>query len=513
MKHKIWEYTETELKKLPETELIKILNEMAIEVYKKDYFQVFNYDYDTDLIQNYRRLKKKYELQHPIIVEKIDGNSGQRNFLDIWTDIWNMRITQQPENCILYGLCAMSQIFNNVITMRGIEDDIRLHLCIIMPTASGKSEGNNMIIEFCDAVDFSYSLPGEFSPATLIGTVNKSIIDSNIAAKAFTEESEEWRDPKQYGILDTKNFIMFDEGEAIMHTTPRTEGAQRILQLAMNRHGSATNTITNDLVNGTVEINPNCNVIITSFYQDHFKETLLNRGMLQRMIIFYKSENDIDRHKIRNYMYDNMIAIKKGETAEDGVKKVNNKLQTRDALFEEIKQETKKLRIRHVNTKYVYLHEDALERLKEKTIELQNIIPNMTPYQVDIWETLISRIAPTFIKVAAIYALMDYRETIEANDVDKSAAILSQTLQSIAFFMIGKISDTKTTDGYMSIYKRLKISYKHNKMSEPEWINIVINLFGLSVANAKKQISNLKAGKKLMLRIDINNGEKKLELV
>lgn len=516
MEKDIWSYTDDELKEMKEQDLIKILNDMTNVVYEKDFYQVFDCDMLTidDQINDYNILKTKYQVKFGISDVGVDTEPGDRNFMDIWSEIWNARIIGQDIPCTLYGLCAISQIFDNDIsTERGTGDDIRIHLCMIMPTASGKSEGNNMLIDFCRLVGITYALPEEFSPATLIGTVNKSIIDSNIAAKAFTKDHEDWRDPEQIGILGTKDFLIFDEGENILHTTPRTEGAQRILQHAMNRHGSATNVVTNELVNGKIEVFPNCNIVITSYYMNQFKETLLNRGLLQRMIIYFRAENDINRNVIRDFIYDSMVEIKEGESIEDGMQKIKTKKEREEELAEELKREVSKLRARHANTKFLVLQEGTKDRFKFHTHQLQKIVPNMTPYQRNIWESMISRIAPTFIKLSAIYALMNYRVEIVPKDADNAAKLLMETMQSIAFFMLSKIPANTKTEGYVPVYNKLKHNYKNKKFDDSEWLNIMVTTFGVSLNNAKKLIEDLKANGKLVARIDINSGERKNELV
>ena len=515
MKKNIWEYKDKELDKLKDREFIIILNQMTHEIYNDDYYERFDYDNveQDHLKHNYKFLCNKYKLKNPVEEYNVDSEVKGKNFIDIWKTIWDNRITQQSETCTLYALCAMSQIFKDIPLVRGaVKDDLRIHLCNIAPTATGKSEGNNMLIEFCNNSDFTYSVVGEFSPATLVGTINKSTVDANNIMKA-REGDDEWRDPSQVGMLGDSHFIMFDEGEAIMHTTPRTEGSQQILQKAMNRYNSAANLVSNRLVNGTVEYNPNCSVIITSFYQTHFKESLLDRGMLQRMIIFYKDESDVNRVAISDYMYDGMEELKAGETSNELFDRIDYNLAHEKAMFEELRKETNKLRIRHTNTRGVVLDVGVKERFKEKTHELRNVIPEMTPYQNGIWQTLISRVTPTFMKIAAIYALMDYRDTIETKDVDKAAAMLQTTMQSVAIFMIGKISSEKTTDIHLPVYKKLKSKYNHKKMVEVEWINTIINVTGVGFTSATKLVGDLKASKKLLLRTDINTNEKKFELV
>ncbi len=507
---KLCEYDHSKLKRMTEQELMVLLNKMTNEAYNKDYYEVYGFEPTPkdELIDLYFLLKEKIDIKEYTDVS--EGKPGERNFFDIWFELWDHRITSQDECKVLYGLCAVSQIFRHIKTKRNIEDDLRIHLCVIMPTATGKSEGNSMLIEFCKITEMKYSQPEEYSPATLIGSFDKNIHEMNIAEEQFENDPEKyphWRDPVKHGMLSDSNFVIFDEGENILHTTNRTEGAQRILQHAMNRHGSETNKVTNKLVAAEVEVFPNCNIAITSYYQDHFKETLLNRGLLQRTLIFFKNESDVRRDEIRDFMVDKMVEIGYDETVEDGIDKINTNKKYEEDLFNELKNEVTKLRARHAGTEYVMLRKGVKDRLKYHMHQLQDVIPNMSPYQVEIWETMISRLTPSMLKIAALYALVDYREVIEIKDVDKAAQILMKTMQSIAFFMLSKITPHKATDGYISIYTQLAVDHKHQKKSETEWIDTIINLAGISPNSAKKLYKELKADKKIQPRIDAKTGE------
>lgn len=514
-------YDEQQLRRMKEQEIITILNNMTREAYDKDYFEVFGFDLEREeMIKIYDKLKIRIDVQEheePVPV----GIPGKKNFIDIWSEIWDGRIISQDECKILYGLCAVSQLFNHIQIVKNVKDDVRIHLCVIMPTATGKSEGNTMLIEYCKRlsdtkiIQMTYATPGEYSPATLVGSFDKHINDANIASGQYENDPErypDWRDPIKYGMLATSNFVIFDEAENILKTTPRTEGAQRILQETMNRYGSETNVVSNHIIAGKVEYNPSCNISMTSFYQDSFKETLLSRGLLQRTIIFYKSEDDVKRDEIQDFQINKMVEISNSESVADGLKKIGSINKREEELFDELNLEVKKLIARHAGTQYIMLRTGVKDRVKFHINELRDVIPNMSPYQKEVWETMISRITPSILKISAIYALIDYREVIEEKDVDNAAKILNQTMKSIAIFMLSKIPAFRATDGYNNLYNKLKVDYKHHKMTNGEWVDKIMVVAGISSESAKRKYSELKASKKIVPRMDIKTGETKFML-
>ena len=286
-----------------EHDLLVLLNKMVQTIYNKTYYEMFNCEINdkVELINNYRTLERQYfialgndreEKKDEVKIEKAD------TFHDVWMNLWKKQIHLQDDVGELYCLTVASQMFRHVKIQRNqVEDDIRIHPCVIMPSGTGKSEGNTFTANFCKrcpSVNLNCALPEEFSNSTMIGTFNSSKYQYNLSSK-LQPGDEEYLDPNRLGLLGTHNFIMFDEGENILKPSQRAEGIQRILQHAMNRHGSETNLVTNDLVNSTIECQPNCSIAITSYYLNEFKTTLLDRGLLQRMVIIIKSPYEINR--------------------------------------------------------------------------------------------------------------------------------------------------------------------------------------------------------------------------
>jgi len=505
---------------MPERELIILLNNLSQVVYSKDYYQIFDYDNTEreELVNNYYIMIKRYNIINPVLEQVSTDIGSKRNFLDVWMEIWKKSVYGMDEIGEIYGLSVLSQLFRNTYIVRGgVKDDLRIHICLIAPTGSGKSEGNvltGLFCQKCPAAGLTAIMPEEYSPATMIGTVNRNIINSNIAAKANDPSNPDWRDPIRLGALGTQNFLMFDEAENILKTTTRTEGMQRILQHAMNRYGSPTNVVSNDLVDGKVECSPNCNIIFTSFYLEEFKDTLLTRGLLQRMLVIYKDSKDVDRDRISNYIIDGLEEMDQGEDTDSVMQRVTDKQNEIVELYKELDSITASLMIRHTGTQNIFLMRGVKDQLKSQREELKSIIPAMSPFQHEQWEAMLSRIAPMFIKTSSIYAMADGREYITADDIKRAAKVINFSMQSVAFFMMSKISSKKTSDELQQTYDKMRRKHRQKKNSEEEWINIIIEMFGISTSKAKRLVDDLKQSDKLKQRTSTADGTTKLlELV
>ena len=141
---------------------------------------------------------------------------------------------------------------------RGVKDDLRLHACVIMPSGMAKSEFNDILAEFADIADKTYYSVGEFKINKLIGEINKKIVSNNMRINAFSKKDRGWVDPIEPGVLASFDYVVFDEGEAVLdHKKIRI---QAILDKTMNRIGSKGNMITS--TDNRIHSNP------ARFYRD-----------------------------------------------------------------------------------------------------------------------------------------------------------------------------------------------------------------------------------------------------
>ena len=505
-----------------EHDLLVLLNKMVQTIYNKTYYEMFNCEINdkVELINNYRTLERQYfialgndkeEKQDEVKIEKAD------TFHDVWMNLWKKQIHLQDDVGELYCLTVASQMFRHVKIQRNqVEDDIRIHPCVIMPSGTGKSEGNTFTANFCKrcpSVNLNCALPEEFSNSTMIGTFNSSKYQYNLSSK-LQPGDEEYLDPNRLGLLGTHNFIMFDEGENILKPSQRAEGIQRILQHAMNRHGSETNLVTNDLVNSTIECQPNCSIAITSYYLNEFKTTLLDRGLLQRMVIIIKSPYEINRRAIEKFILDNTDTIKDGESIEDFNKRRNVKYDNIDHLYKKLNKLAGELLLKHQETSFIYMKEDAKAAIEEHKDIIREIVPNLTSHQMDIWETMVSRLTPMFIKISALYALLDGRNYVEVQDVLKAYKVLESSMRGVVFFLMDKVASTEISDGTTNIYNRVVVKMRNKKLTEENWVSELISMFGMSASKAQTVVKDLKLANKLKLRKSLTDPNLRLlELV
>lgn len=484
---------------------IEIANGLCQKLYGQSYHEVFGFDSidDDEIIANITGLERKTSFTGQRDIYRKDTGS----FLDIWRASWNSVVSNQPILCELYGLCAMSQVLKHVRMPKagGEEDDIRYHICSIMPSGTGKSEGNNQLAIFARQMDLVYATVDRYNDASLVGSVNRQAIDHNTKHNKNPGDPA-YLDPDEKGILRKSDFVVFDEGENILKTTKETEGAQRYLQKAMNRYGSEGNYVTNTLVGHAIGGHPDCSIVITSYYLQEFQTTLLDRGLLQRMIVYIQEENYGIRTTILNTIIDGIPVF---ENDPEEIKSHINALRTnRIKHVGNIRDEAKRIKAFHLNTELVSIKLSARDVLRAGIFEIRELMPFMLG-QKQIWESMVTRLTVNLLKTATIHALINYRTYIDDLDARYAVNLMLRTMPSLAIFLKEKVStevDKKTTN----LFNVLRRKFIGDKFSLEEWIEICMREFNLSSARSSEMIKTMIENGKMQ---EVRSNDKKVFLI
>lgn len=520
--------THEDFNKMSYSELKEYANELCLNFFGKNIIETFDNDLigTEELIYEIMQLQKKIrfrdfnakcanermELNKPATIQApltLDDEDKKKTFIDYWREKWDMRIVHQDIPRDLYCLSFLSQYFRDKTIFRGsgAEEDIRIHVCLIMPSGTGKSDGNDILSQVCEMAGLSTYYLDRYTDAILTGSIDQKKVERNTKLRANPGDPH-YQNPVQRSVLEMYNFIVYDEGENILKTGSGTEGAQRYLQKAMNRYGSAANRVTNTLVGNSVECYPNCNVIVTSYYLEQFKETLLKRGLLQRMIVFITEENESQRTDIINRIVDSVPTFK--NNVNEARQKKEVLMAMNDVIDAKIMHELKMLKEHHKDTTSIYIQEGVPDVIKEIIAQLRDILPMMS-HQREVWNSMISRLTVNILKISTLFALMNYRDYVIEQDVRNAANILLQTMDSVGFFLKKHMKHYVTAQT-MSYYNSLKKTTKVGiPMSEKEMVEFVIEKFKVDEIKAHSIIDSLAMTNKI--NVTFNDGVKKFRIV
>lgn len=431
------------LDKKSDEELRIYLNELCQKIYAAEYFEIFDFEPLTrdDMIQKCIYLKNKLD-----IIDH-DGNKGskERNFLDIWRDWWDIRIGHQSDIRDMYAFVGLSQIMRHVQIPRSVDDDLRIHFAVIAPPATGKSEANDLLADFCDLVDLKMHFVGH-----------------------------SWLNAPRANIFKSKNIVCFDEGKAVLKA-----GNNVIMMLlaTMNRHNSRGNSIIVEKQGEEITINPAASILITTYPPDDIKKHFRN-GLLQRIITYFQMEDPLRRSAITDHIINSIPTFKDdiNEAREENLQRSK----TIEILKNEIKTEVEKLRDYHEKTDYVFMREGANDVVDNYINELRNIMPNMDTSQQMLWNEMMSRLTINLIKLSALYALMNYRNYITNDDVHNAACIMFPVARSVAIFITRGMKMDVSDKKYKHLYDLMKRDWLGYRFTTSGWQKIMETQYNVS---------------------------------
>lgn len=514
-------------KSLPYDDLKKVTDKLCREIHNnKGYIEVYGtdlVDFDdlvdhaihlqelialrdlTQKVINEKEVLVKPKLESQTELELVHEHS--QTVLDLWRHKWDNRIVHQEIPRDLYCLAFLSQHFKHITLYRNVDEDIRIHVCLIMPSGTGKSDGNDILAKMCELTGLGTHFIDRYTDAILTGSVDQKKIDRNTRMK-FKAGDAGYQDPQQKSVLELYDIVFFDEGENILKTTPATEGAQRILQKAMNRIGSAANKVTNSLVGNSVECYPASSIIITSYFLKEFSKTLLERGLLQRMVVYIAPENDEHRVDIINMIIDSVPTfVDNISEAQDKKERQQHENYDIDA---KIIAEIDYLKEFHKDTTSIFIKEDVKPIIKEIIFALRDMLP-MQSSQRDIWNSMISRLTINILKMSSLFAIMNYRTYVTEYDVRQSAAILMKTMESVGIFLKYNV-DAEDNKFIRSCYNSLKrCHYVGVPVEEKLLVDYLTAKMNLSAENAREVIDSLISINKI--GVTMVDGKRKMKIL
>lgn len=464
----------------------KLYNEVStlcIELWGRDYTDVFG---DSEFESLFSLKEKASYLKEQLdLHEKATDEERQREYEQAfpyrlkrkWKKAFGIAVKSQPMFSELYYYYFLGQWFRDKhFVMNDKEEDLRIHLTVIAPSGIGKSESNNFVSSMAEKARLRAKIVGRINDASIIGSYSSEREMFNSKTKK-NEGDEDYLDPEQPGILSKFNFVIFDEGELVLRTMGSTEKLQNTLQATMNRHGSAANLVSNDLIGGGVAYYPNCSICITSYYLDEFRETLINRGLIQRTLLYVR-ENDRD---LRREIED--LSIRSIWTTDhEGVRE--NQL---EKCMVEFLEELNKVQVKE-NT--IKIKPEVVDRIISYKEEMRKA-GTLPRGQENIFDSIITREVIKMIKISALNALSEGRSEVTLQDVEDMYKLFKVTNIGVLDFIqenIETILDAKLEE-YLKDMKT-KLGTKPHPKGQVN--DIMKTTWGISVPATIARIKKLK---------------------
>ena len=448
----------------------------------------------------------------------------------IWRKLFEKTVFRQPVFRDIYFHVWLGQYMfkkcGTTFLKAGEKHDVRVHSCIIAPSGTGKSQANNFLATMLELTDLKVAMPLMYNDASAVGSWNSDAEKYN-KEKKLKPDDEGFVDPIRYGFLHSNDVIIFDEGIVVLRTGKKGGGSnewiQTVLQRVANRHGSPANKIDNNKVAGKVEYNAECSFVITSYYLDDFRETLLKKGLIQRSILFIDENDDSKRDDIVNLqiksfvslprkLEEKLLKIKSGEQRSLLITEYLNSNEQRligeklkidpdmKEFFVELKLLTKFLG----KNKTIFVSEISKEKIEEYYKKIKESM-TLTPGQQEVFNDIISRLVTYFAILGAQNASMRRDEQTNAMDIQESYKLLwKTTISSIKYIQENvEFELDKRHNNYLIEIQRILRNGIYTKM---EINNLMSKEWRVSIGTV---ITRLKQLKKYFIEVDQGSGNTK----
>lgn len=215
------------------------------------------------------------------------------------------------------------------------------------------------------------------------------------------------------------------------------------------------------------------------------------------MIVYVEPEDPIKRTKTSEYIVSAIPSFVDDISEAEKQRKDKENLQNK--LRKKLKEEVENLQNMHKDTETIYMRAGVDEIINEYIVELRNIVPGLNPEQIEAWESMVSRISVNFIKVAALFAMMNYRNYIDCEDAHNAARLLFPAMRSVAFYIIS--NNTGRNEKLNRLVMRLRREFIGMRYTKEEWHKVFFKSFGAGESSSEKLFALLiKSGKMRVLK-------------
>jgi hypothetical protein len=223
-------------------------------------------------------------------------NDEDYTLLKEYLSVFDRYCYNNPFVGVLTFLLVMGQLFKNKKIPKGDGFfDLRVHVLLIQPSGSGKSEALNFVEQLCEKLKLKVFSSTDYTDAGLIGGVDPKP-KSKKKNETLDESEQNEEENNNDAALNVADILSMDEASVLFKdNTPFALHARVYLQKAMNYYESKSNHILRLLRDGKIDFYPHASIWLTTVMPKEF-DGIVSSGFLQRMLINIEDE-DIEKRK------------------------------------------------------------------------------------------------------------------------------------------------------------------------------------------------------------------------
>jgi len=427
------------------------------------------------------------------------GNTLIKDFLEVF-DEFSMH-NESYGKMILHVI--LGQALKNIcFRVGGRRIDIRIHGLLIKPSGSGKGAGYGFYVRLSEDLGLLNQLLTESTDAGLVGSV---------------QINPQSREPELLpGLLVDADLISMEEASVLFDfQNDFSKKNLTYLQIAMNPLEDESCHISKriGMLQQSIEIDPHCSFLLTTYIPDKFVDSLIKRGIIQRFLTIIERVPVEERKEVVDIAIEKIGKTSLQKADDDYASIVNrmnivisryNKLGVIDTTRNLTKEQKDKIRLEAEFT----MTDKARKALSQSTNKFTEMIKDTTILAQEKLEEFTHRNFEILMRLAIHHSILSMRNVVTPEDVVYANTFFEKIWQSLIYNIeellvpsqIEKAKFRQTISFAVAVYNKL---LKDDKSTlEDGWVNRnkMIDFLQVKWDNCSKITAN-----KRLSRIETSN--------
>ena len=344
-------------------------------------------------------------------------------------------------------------------------EDPRVNVFWIQGTRTGKSVAYQTIQEIMEGVGLDCVDYSTGTDAALVGS--------------FVQEEQNQPPVQREGLLAGKKGMNFDEGSILLKPSTNSENTVLFLQSALNAAGTGRNILTKHLAPGTITIESQVSLWITTYPPDGIKDYVLDKGIFQRVLLYWRDWTKDMRMDVAFSLADNVHAKPKFLMPLDDIieyfKDLEVSLKQRVCHLNGISITEWEEAAEHSETAISALHEewttnamhrmftispDYIPALKSAIVEYYSLIDGMDPKKEEVCSSFIMGLQNYTSIIAHHMAMLEGVWVVTGVHVDMAKELLYDLYKNLIHWLESKVKVGQSHKEMQGIEKAWKQAFK-----------------------------------------------------
>jgi hypothetical protein len=366
--------------------------------------------------------------------ECVQENETLKGYLEHYREVSkNNEIPGLLSFFFIQGQCALPYVR---IPIGGSNIDPRVSVFWIQDTRTGKSVAFEIIQRVMkdaglECIDYTTG-----TDAAMVGSFNRD------------QDGTVTQTP---GALAGRKGMNFDEGSILLKPSQHSEATVLFLQSALNSAGTGRNILTKHMKDGTISIKSEVSLWITTFPPDGIKDYVLDKGIFQRVLLYWREWTMDMKQDVWNELIDAIHNKPKFTVSYDGIvqhftdleKRLKKRVCDLNELsilqWDEAEEDTCEAWTMKVMRQMFSIAPDFKPALKAAVQDYTALLEHMDPKKQSVCSSFIMGLLNYTNVLAHHMAMLEGTWTVTGVHVDMAREILFDLYQNLIHWLESKV--------------------------------------------------------------------------